>query len=371
MASLSVNKLIHKILALFVGGLFIFSGLIKLNDPQGTAIKLDEYFGVFASDIHPAFAALAPLALFLSIFLSTLEVVLGAALLLAYRKKWVLWLLLAMIVFFTFLTFYSAYFDKVTDCGCFGDAIPLEPWESFYKDVVLLIFILALLALSKFIPEKNSSGRLITIVLVTVACIGLSWGAIRHLPYIDFRAYAIGNHLPTLMQPAAPCRTAYILEKEGKQLTLEDYPTDPGYTLITTKILNEDECIPKIQEFYVVDENGEDFTQKALSGKTLLVIVESTGKAATNYMEQLRATIAAAEQLGAKPMLLTADVTNIDTFRHQHTLALPYYFVDATVLKAMIRATPGVMLLKEGYVLGKFNYRDTPNSEQLQQLLAD
>ena len=123
----------------FVGVLFIFSGLIKLNDPVGTQIKLEEYFDVFATDI-PAlsglFHGLVPLALYLSVILCVLEVVLGIALLIKYKLQSTLWVLLLLTVFFTFLTFYSAYFNRVTDCGCFGDAIKLTPWQSFSKDII-------------------------------------------------------------------------------------------------------------------------------------------------------------------------------------------------------------------------------------------
>ena len=109
-------KLISRGCWLFVGGLFIFSGLIKINDPVGTAIKLEEYFEVFATDFTTVFLALEPYALAFSIILSSLEIILGVALLLRWRLQTVLWSLLAMIVFFTFLTFYSAYFNKVTEC---------------------------------------------------------------------------------------------------------------------------------------------------------------------------------------------------------------------------------------------------------------
>ena len=133
-------RFIYSILRYLVGSIFIFSGLIKINDPVGTQIKLEEYFGVFSSDFTSLFELLVPFALLISIVLCTLEIIIGIALLMNYKMRIVLKLLLSLIVFFTFLTFYSAYFNKVTDCGCFGDAIKLTPWESFYKDIILLVF---------------------------------------------------------------------------------------------------------------------------------------------------------------------------------------------------------------------------------------
>jgi len=126
---------------LLVGGLFIFSGLIKVNDPVGTSIKLNEYFDVFSNDIASFFFYFKSFALELAVFLVVVEVLLGVMLILGVKSRLTVWTLALMILFFTFLTFYSAYFNKVTDCGCFGDAIKLTPWESFYKDVILVVLI--------------------------------------------------------------------------------------------------------------------------------------------------------------------------------------------------------------------------------------
>ena len=131
-------RFIYSILRYLVGSIFIFSGLIKINDPVGTQIKLEEYFGVFSSDFTSLFELLVPFALLISIVLCTLEIIIGIALLMNYKMKITRVILLSLILFFTFLTFYSAYFNKVTDCGCFGDAIKLTPWESFTKDIILL-----------------------------------------------------------------------------------------------------------------------------------------------------------------------------------------------------------------------------------------
>jgi len=160
----------------FVGILFIISGAIKLNDPIGTAIKLEEYFEVFANDFHPLFMTLIPYALAFSIFLNVLEIVLGVAVLIQYKMKTVSWILLLLIVFFSFLTFYSAYFNKVTDCGCFGDAIKLKPWESFTKDMVLLVFVGVLFYYKNGLNSTFSklSGHFI-IGGMTVFCCFIGW----------------------------------------------------------------------------------------------------------------------------------------------------------------------------------------------------
>jgi uncharacterized membrane protein YphA (DoxX/SURF4 family) len=128
-------KILVGIIRIFVGILFIISGFIKLNDPLGFSYKLQEYFSAQVLNLE----FLIPFALVIAIVLVIFELVLGIMLIIGYLPRFTLWSLLIMIVFFTFLTFYSAYFNKVTDCGCFGDALPLTPWQSFYKDVVLLV----------------------------------------------------------------------------------------------------------------------------------------------------------------------------------------------------------------------------------------
>src|SRR5690606_27111023 len=126
---------------IIVGLLFIISGLNKFNDSMGFSFKFEEYFSIVVLNL-PSFM---PMALGISIVQLIVVVLLGIFLLLGFKLKFTLWSLLSMIVFFTFLTFYSAYFNKVTDCGCFGDAIKLTPWESFAKDVLLLVLILVLI----------------------------------------------------------------------------------------------------------------------------------------------------------------------------------------------------------------------------------
>src|SRR5690349_6779477 len=178
----------------FVGCLFIFSGLIKLNDPIGTQIKMEEYFEVFADDFGSFFLFFKSIALEIGMIMIILEVVIGVAVLLNYRMRITTVVMLLLMVFFTFLTFYSAFFNKVTDCGCFGDAIKLTPWQSFWKDIILMFFVVHLFwyrrTYSPTLPKVPGD-----VVIGAVAALSLFLGvyAIRHLPFIDFRAYRIGN----------------------------------------------------------------------------------------------------------------------------------------------------------------------------------
>ncbi len=359
------------LLRVLTGGLFIFSGLIKLNDPVGMQIKLEEYFEVFAHDFAAWFLVFAPWALPLALFISTLEVVLGAALLVRFRPLLTLGTLLALTIFFTFLTFYSAYFNKVTDCGCFGDAIPLTPWQSFGKDVILLVALGALLAGRRYLGRP--SGPALgwgSVGVATALSLGLGAYALRNLPPLDFRPYRVGANLPMLMQPSGELKYHYIMEKEGRQEILAAYPTDPAYTYKDI-VLTNPEVLPKITDYSVWHDEG-DVTAQTFEGVRMLVIVHQV-------QDLSPGRLAAANQLAndlrarglADTWVLTASAPEaFEPFRHEAQLAAPYYFADATVLKTMIRSNPGLMLLENGVVRGKWHYRNTPSADEVARRLA-
>lgn len=167
---------------ILVGGLFIFSGLIKANDPIGFGYKLEEYFLVFNMEFLNNYSA------WIAIFLCALEIIFGFLLILGTNGKKIAWGLLLLIIFFTFLTFYSAFFEVVTSCGCFGDAIPLTPWQSFIKDLVLLAFILYIFKNRHFIKPiiKSDFTRGLTTLLIIVASFGIGIYTYTYLPLLIF-----------------------------------------------------------------------------------------------------------------------------------------------------------------------------------------
>ena len=177
---------------IFVGVLFIISGLIKLNDPVGFSFKLKDYFAPEVLNLE----FLVPYALLLAFIVVVFEVMLGVMILLGYARKFSLWSILLLIVFFTFLTFYSAYFNKVTDCGCFGDAIKLTPWESFTKDIILLVLILIMFYGKRYIrPLFSRNIRKIAVYASFIGCLIFGYYVLQHLPVIDFRPYNIGANI--------------------------------------------------------------------------------------------------------------------------------------------------------------------------------
>ncbi len=327
-------KVAQQVARYLVGGLFIFSGLIKINDPVGTQIKLEEYFTVFAIDIAPFFNSLKPASLFLSVTLSTLEVVLGIALLLKYKEKLTTSILLAMIVFFTFLTFYSAYFNKVTDCGCFGDAIKLTPWQSFGKDIVLLVLIVVLFLKRKEV--KSSAGSITNVVVGVSLVLSLlvSFNAIRHLPVVDFRAYKVGTDINTAILPP---------------------PNDPT-------------AVPAITN-YALWGDERDFTFESLSGSKLLVVVHDVEKTNMDAYLPLSSLVSALGRDVEAVAITAAAGAEFEALRHDVQLATPYYYSDKTLLKTMIRSNPGLVLMKDGVVMEKWHYNDIPSAAEVIEAL--
>lgn len=323
-------KILNTIARYIVGCLFIFSGLIKVNDPVGTQIKLEEYFSVFAVDIAPFFESLKPISLFLSMLLSTLEVVLGVALLFKYREKLVTKLLLAMIVFFTFLTFYSAYFNKVTDCGCFGDAIKLTPWESFIKDIVLLVFIVVLFINRKKNEFKEGLVKTSVVAASLVFCLVVAFWSVNHLPSIDFRAYKVGTSIPNDMLPPA---------------------NDPGE-------------VPKIANFAIYGDEA-DFTAEVLRGNKLLVVVHEAEKTDVDSYAMLNSLINALGNQVEVVAVTASSGAQFEALRHEVQLAIPYYYSDKTLLKTMVRSNPGLVLLNNGQIMKKWHYNDIPDALEL------
>ncbi|RAJ92623.1 putative membrane protein YphA (DoxX/SURF4 family) [Larkinella arboricola] len=362
------QRVIAQIARFVVGVIFIFSGLIKINDPVGTQIKLTEYFEVFALDVPSMagfFHGLIPYTLILSVFFCAAEVVLGVALLLSYRIRLTSWILLALIVFFTFLTFYSAYFNKVTDCGCFGDAIKLKPWTSFSKDIFLLVLILVIIW-QRRVFRNLRTGFLVG--LATVASVALGVYAIQHLPPLDLLPYAVGKSIPAQMQPSEPLRFAYVLTKDGKDYEFEKYPTDTTYKFKEMVLMNES-AKPKITDYRVWNDEG-DFTQATFEGNKLMLIIRDIHDLSIGDMPAIRKLMKGVEDNNVMPMILTSvSDEQINAFRHEYQLAVPVYKADATVLKTIVRSNPGLWLISNGVVRGKWHHTDTPAPETVLSLL--
>lgn len=319
-------KFLVQLIRIFVGVLFIFSGFVKLVDPIGSQYKFEEYFSEGVLNLP----FLIPFALAFAIFLIIAEIVLGVALLVGWKAKFTVRSLVAMILFFLFLTGYSAYYDKVTDCGCFGDAIKLSPWQTFFKDVILTILLLFLSYRTRFIkPIKKSSflpGKIVFFSFIISA--GITYYVLYHLPIIDFRAYAIGKNIPEGMQ----------YKNDGK--------------------------IPPVHDFFLENAQNDLAPQILKMKKVMLVIAASLEKSEYQGFDDVREIAKKASQKGYKVYGVSASFSDIiELTKKKYKLPFEFLFCDETTLKTMIRANPGIMILNEGTVVDKKNWRDINDLE--------
>ena len=360
-------KIITHFVRIIVGVLFIISGLIKLNDPIGFSFKLEEYFEANVLDIP----FLLPFALQVALFVVIVEVILGVTLLLGAFKKLTLWSLFLMIVFFTFLTFYSAYFNKVTDCGCFGDALKLTPWESFTKDIVLLVLILWLMFKQEFIkPFFTQKGNILITLVSLIWCMYFGYYVLNHLPLKDFRAYKIGTNIQKGMEiPDGAEKSIYEMvfiykingvdtEIPYDEVMAGKIPENAEFVDRKDKLIKQG-YVPPIHDF-TLELDGSDYTEEILEmPKVIFLVSYDLRKASAEGLEKLEAFHQKATAKGYFVMGLTAsDEDAIQNAKAEHNLTFDYYFCDATTLKTIERANPSIVVLEKGTITQKKHYND-------------
>ena len=357
-------KYLVGVVRIFVGILFIISGFIKLNDPVGFSFKLEEYFSQGVLDLP----FLMPYALAISMLVVIVEVLVGVMLILGYKRKLTLGTLLAMIVFFTFLTFYSAYFNKVTDCGCFGDAIKLTPWESFTKDVILLVLIAILIVGRNYIAPLLKPKAVTAVLLASLlACVGYVYYVLNHLPVIDFRPYEIGKNIAEGMSvpPGAPkaifeYRWKFNVGGEEEiYITEGDYPSVDGEFIDVETTELQAGYEPPVHDF-TIEQDGEDFASALLQEpKLMMVVAYDLRKSNLAVFEQINEVANTALENGYKVIGMSAsgpDQTAV--LKEKYDLAFDFYFTDETTLKTIVRSNPGILLLEKGTIKQKVHYND-------------
>ncbi|MEL1253699.1 BT_3928 family protein [Flavobacterium sp. DGU38] len=360
-----MKNIITQFSRIFVGVLFIISGLIKLNDPVGFSYKLAEYFS------EPVFNMpfLEPFALGLAIFLVILEVVLGVMLLVGYKTKTTIWSLLLLIVFFTFLTFYSAYFDVVKDCGCFGDALHLTPWESFTKDVVLLFFILILFFNQKLIKPLFATQKTNFAVYVSVVlCAFMAVWVLNHNPIKDFRPYKVGTNIEKAMEipegaPKSVVEMIFIYKVNGvdKEFTEKDLMNIPEGAIFVDrkdKVITEG-YMPPIHDFTMTKDDS-DYKEELLKEPKLLIFVTyDLTLSSPDGLKKLEKLNQEAKAKGYKVIGMTASGADvIEKTKKEYGLNVDFYFCDATALKTVERANPSIVVVQNGTIVQKVHYND-------------
>jgi hypothetical protein len=351
---------------LLVGILFIFSGLIKANDPLGLSYKMQEFFEVWNMPALDAYT------LGFSIVMIVFEILAGVAVILGWRMRLFAWLLLLLIIFFSFLTGYAVISGKVRECGCFGNCIPLQAMGSFIKDLILLLLIAVLFIYRNEIKSTLSSrSSLIILALTLVFSFAVQWYALRYLPMVDCLPFKKNANIFEKMKPppgAIPDSSVihFVYEKNHKTMeyTADELPADldSSYTFIKRydKLIRKGNAEPEIKDFSLISSSGNDSTIQILGrpGYQLMLISRSFPPGVQPWDKTFLLLYTLAKSKNIPVILVTSNRTEGETWLNNNALIndIPVFGCDATAVKTAARADPTLYLLKKGTILDKWSY---------------
>ncbi len=354
------------------GIVFIFSGFVKAVDPLGSTYKFQDYFLAFGMDW------LFPIALPLAIILSTLEFVIGVSVLLGLKMRYSALGGLLFMGFFTPLTLYIAIYNPVTDCGCFGDALVISNWATFYKNIIITAAVVFIYYHRNRIKPLWSAQKDWYIVDVfSLLIVFFSIYCVRNLPVLDFRPWKIGNNIEEMMQPIQEeiVEFSFIYKNtqtgEEQTFSIDELPSsDDGWEFVDRKENVTQEYIPApIDEFVIQDEDGFDMAESFLGNpeyQFILVAYDLNRTKKKSFRKKINDLAAKAEEDNLSFIVLTgSSFDDIDLFRHENQTPYPYYQSDAIKLKTIVRSNPGLILMKDWKVLGKWHHRNIPSYDEL------
>lgn len=379
------TKYIVIIARILFGITFVFSGFVKAVDPIGFTYKIEDYLISFQ------LTQFIPLTLVFALALIVLEFAIGVFVLLGIYRKWTSAFAALFMLIMTPLTLYIALANPVKDCGCFGDALIISNWDTFYKNIVLFAFAIILFVYRKHItPLYSNKTKPYVLSFVILFFLAFSFYNIFYLPVLDFRPYNIGSNISDKMavdmSQGDVYENIYVYEKDGieKEFTEENYPwEDSTWTFVELKtdLISEGEK-PEIQDFaiiaYTKDKNGifvkaDNITQEFLSQQfSLLVVSLSLNDASERKWKQIQSIADYAIDSSIDMRIVTSsDESMIEQFDKKMDGAnLNYASMDELTLKTIIRANPGVVLLKEGVVQAKWSENSLPDAVQLNKVLS-
>jgi hypothetical protein len=359
-------RILRLISSIIVGLVFMFSGVVKAVDPLGTAYKFSDYFQAF----HLEF--LQPASLILAIILFTAEFISGFSVLSGYRQKTGIWGVMILMAIFTPLTLVLAFSNPVSDCGCFGDAIHLTNWQTFGKNIILIIPVLILFIARNKVKQICTPGKeWIVISIVTILFVIFSTLNLRYLQLFDFLPYKTGISITESMKvpegkPVDEYKTTFIYEKKGvkKEFTIENYPAnDTSWKFIDQKsVLIKKGYVPPIHDFRLTSREGQDRTDEILSspGYTLFMISKKLKEADPKHLAKGFEVGAHCVTGGIGFYIVTAsDSEELSEYNN----GLTFFSADETTLKTIVRSNPGYILLKEGQIAGKWSWATLPAKE--------
>ena len=381
----SMAKIMIVLSRILVGTTFVFSGLMKAVDPLGFTYKIQDYL------VEIGLTALFPLALPVAVLMVTAEFALGIFLLLGIYRKWTTRLILLFMIFFTPLTLWVAIANPVKDCGCFGDAFVISNWQTFYKNLLLLAGAIWLMVKWKRITPLVTKKTALPVAIVTlILAVLFALHNVYRLPVIDFRPYKVGANIPLQMyvdpEKADLYETIFIYSKEGvtKEFNEEDYPwNDSTWTFVDMKThLVKKGQKPKIEDFSVESlyfdeataswQSGGDITDILLSDPsfTFLMVAYSLEEMHMRHLDRFREVARHAAEKGYSFYILTASGPDVvGEWEGQQKTGFQFAHADERTLKTMIRSNPGLMLLKEGTVRGKWDDSKVPTTDKIELII--
>ena len=368
-----INTSVLHISRVLVGVLFIYSGFVKGVDPLGTQFRIEDYFYVYGT------IWALPFALGLSLFLNAFEFSMGALLLSKIKAKWVNVLVLMMMLFFTFSTLDDALYSRVPDCGCFGDALIITNWQTFYKNLVIdAIVIMLFIRRSSFKLTWPSQLQFAAFLIIVLGFLGFENYNIQNLPVLDFRPWKVGNRLlPENPQPVKYYLTYANKESgETKEYLSKELPWQDSVFKADWKWLSSREVDPNTEEsrtFPMVDIEGNDWSSEIVKNEKGILIfsIYDVSKMDMEDSEKLNTLYAAAYKEHIDMVMLNSNATEV-LKKYQEELLLPVmdiYSSDDTALKAAVRSNPGLIIVKNAQVLAKYHINNFPSIDEIKNIL--
>ena len=353
-----------------VGITFIFSGLVKLIDPVGIMYKIDDYLAVMNM------TALQPLSIIASVTLALAEFILGINTLLGSYLRTTPKLLLAFMTLMTPLTLYLAIANPIADCGCFGDAVILTNWQTFAKNVVLLLLVLFLY---KYYTKAKSvfhrEVQALTVIWGIVYAAFVVWFAFTYMPILDFRPYKLGTDIRAAYYGDDMPDTEYqfVYEREGVQQTfaLDNLPDESqGWTFVERKQVDSQPITKYNSEadYFVVYDGNEDVTEEILEqdGYVFIMLSPNLAKANDNHIDKIHELYDYCLLYGYPFYAVTASTpAEIDEWLDNTGGEYPFLFMDKTSIVTIARGNPYMLILKDGVIYHKYPISQLPEEAQL------
>lgn len=357
-------KLLRAVSRLIIGLTFIFSGFVKIIDPVGAGLIVGEYFKIIGIDSLPLLYQIIGMAL------SGAELLLGISVLLGLRMKVSCKLALGFVSVFTLITLFLAIFNPIQECGCFGEALKLTNWQTFYKNIVLLVFALILyFQKNNFIPIAPKSWERGFVGVYALLIILLSIYSYRHLPLIDFMEYKVGTDIHEKLSMAENISeptfgTILIYKKNGKVKTfLIDELPDSTWTFVDSKTKQvSSKALPAAINFAVSDREGNYVTDSLLSieGKLFITSIPYFDRLSGPDLDKLRLINEKFKEKKINHIILTGSSFWLIDSLNRDSLDIEFFYADHKTLLAMNRSNGGLIYLNNATVTAKWSINGMP-----------